>query len=146
MFTMRRQSITHWQTNWRRLLIPIGASAVLYTARVLTPSATGTGTHEQLGLPACPLLHLTGVPCPTCGYTTSFAYAARGQFVQAFFTQPAGFVFFCLTVLSLPVSLYLFSRCESWTQLLGTKAARSACYILLGVITLGWIYKIVATK
>lgn len=143
---MRRQSTIQQQTNRRDLLIPLGALAVLLIARALAPSATGTGTHEQLGLPACPLLHLTGLPCPTCGYTTSFAFAARGQFGQAILTQPAGFLFFCLTVLLIPVSLYLRYRRTPWSQLLGTRTARNLVYVLLVVIALGWAYKIVATK
>lgn len=33
---------------------------------------------------------LTGHPCPTCGMTTSFAYAVRGRLLRAFHAQPAG--------------------------------------------------------
>ena len=31
------------------------------------------GTHQQLGLPPCNFVTLTGYPCPACGMTTSFA-------------------------------------------------------------------------
>ena len=33
-----------------------------------------------------------GRPCPTCGMTTSFAHAAKGHFIEAAKTQPAGFL------------------------------------------------------
>jgi hypothetical protein len=41
------------------------------------PSAMGT--HQQLGLPPCNFLRLTGLPCPSCGMTTSFALLVRGD-------------------------------------------------------------------
>ena len=36
-------------------------------------------THQQLGLPPCTFLEVTGVPCPACGMTTSFALLVRGD-------------------------------------------------------------------
>jgi hypothetical protein len=37
------------------------------------------GTHEQLGLPPCNFKTLAGVPCPSCGMTTSFALLIRAD-------------------------------------------------------------------
>ena len=36
-------------------------------------------THRQLGLPPCTFADVTGVPCPSCGMTTSFALLVRGD-------------------------------------------------------------------
>jgi hypothetical protein len=36
-------------------------------------------THRQLGLPSCTFKDLTGYPCPSCGMTSSFALAIRGD-------------------------------------------------------------------
>jgi Protein of unknown function (DUF2752) len=37
------------------------------------------GTHMQLGLPDCNFKDLTGVPCPSCGMTTSFCLLIRAD-------------------------------------------------------------------
>lgn len=60
------------------------------TAGRLTPDPRGYGTHEQLGLPPCAILRLTGRPCPTCGMTTSFAWFVRGELARSWRANPAG--------------------------------------------------------
>jgi uncharacterized protein DUF2752 len=37
------------------------------------------GTHQQLGLPECNFKTLVGVPCPSCGMTTSFSLLLHGD-------------------------------------------------------------------
>ncbi len=63
---------------------------VMGIARVVKPDPRGYGTHEQLGLPPCSFRMLTGVACPSCGMTTSFAYVARGELRRAASTNLAG--------------------------------------------------------
>lgn len=70
-------------------LIAVGLLSGLVLASTLTPSHSGFGTHTQLGLPACGWLISTGYPCPTCGFTTAFAFAAQGEFGAAWRAQPA---------------------------------------------------------
>ncbi len=36
-------------------------------------------THTQIGLPPCTFYQTTGVPCPSCGLTTSFALLMHGD-------------------------------------------------------------------
>jgi hypothetical protein len=36
-------------------------------------------THRQMGLPPCTFYTVTGLPCPSCGMTTSFALLVRGD-------------------------------------------------------------------
>lgn len=50
------------------------------------------GTHRQLGLPACAIRSLTGVGCPSCGMTTTFALLAHGDPLAAWETNWAGCV------------------------------------------------------
>ncbi len=51
-------------------------SVVLGIAAWLTPSPSGMGTHTQLNLPQCGWIVMMDLPCPTCGMTTAFAFAA----------------------------------------------------------------------
>jgi hypothetical protein len=62
--------------------------AVLIVAASLDPSPRGVGTHEQLGLDPCQFEARTGVPCPTCGMTTSFACFVRGRMLASLYVQP----------------------------------------------------------
>lgn len=72
--------------------LSLAAIILLFTAAWLVPSGTGIGTHTQLGIPACSWPATLGMPCPSCGMTTSFALAADGRFVDSARAQPFGFV------------------------------------------------------
>jgi len=50
----------------------------------LRPDDRLYGTHEQLGFPPCASRVLLGIPCPSCGLTTSFAFMSHGHPVRAF--------------------------------------------------------------
>ncbi|MDP3277701.1 MAG: DUF2752 domain-containing protein [Deltaproteobacteria bacterium] len=77
-------------------LMGAGAAAVIATSAWLRPDARGFGTHQQLGLPPCEFSRQTGVPCPGCGLTTSFASMAHAHFVQAFSSHLMGPALFLL--------------------------------------------------
>lgn len=70
--------------------VAMALAGVLGLARWLDPDRRGYGTHEQLGLPPCAFRAITGIPCPSCGMTTSFAYVVRGQIWTAILTNPGG--------------------------------------------------------
>jgi len=130
----------------RYIALGLVSGAVLIVARLLRPAARGVGTHEQLGLPPCVFLHLTGIPCPSCGLTTSFAHAARLHFYEAFIVQPFGFILFCLTALSVPLSFYLIYSRVPWAKLICSAKSNRALYALIALYLLSWLYKIVAMK
>jgi len=48
----------------------------------------------------CGFKQLYGLPCPTCGYTTSVTAFAQGHIIRAFYIQPAAGVFCSLLVLT----------------------------------------------
>ena len=47
-------------------------------------------THLQLGLPPCHFRYLTGVPCPSCGMTTSFSLLMHGDPVSSLKANAVG--------------------------------------------------------
>ena len=88
------------------LAIAGGCAGVIATAMYLRPSPDGTGTHQGLGFLACTMLATTGIPCPSCGMTTSFAWFYRGNLAASFWVQPGGFVLAWLTGMLLIYALY----------------------------------------
>jgi hypothetical protein len=66
--------------RWLRMILlalTVPWIAVFITAIWLTPydgdKPLEMGTHQQLGLPECNFKAMVGVPCPSCGMTTSFS-------------------------------------------------------------------------
>jgi Protein of unknown function (DUF2752) len=71
-------------------VLSLGLIAGFCVAASLQPDPRGFGTHRQLGLPPCTVRLLFGIPCPSCGMTTSFAHLMQGQLEDAFRANPAG--------------------------------------------------------
>ena len=71
----------HWRVF--SLLISLACSTVFFVAAKLTPSPTGVSTHEELGLAPCQFLERTGIPCISCGMTTSFSHLRAATLQQA---------------------------------------------------------------
>jgi hypothetical protein len=66
----------------------------------LAPDKRGFGTHEQLGWPSCQVRLWTGRPCPTCGMTTAWSHAVRGQWGAAFAASTGGVMGFAIAVVA----------------------------------------------
>ena len=91
---------------WGRALLLLLAGLLLLvfaTAIYLHPyradgSARREETHRQLGLPQCTFKFATGLPCPSCGMTTSFALLIRGDVWNSLRANAAGTALgvFCL--------------------------------------------------
>lgn len=79
-------------------LLFIGAALILGVATTLDPDPRGTGTHLQLGLQPCVFLSSWGIPCPACGWTTSFALMVNFKVIAAFITQPFGAILSLITI------------------------------------------------
>lgn len=81
------------------------ALGVLGLAARLVPSAQGLGTHVQLGLAPCAMWAATGLPCPACGLTTSFAHMAHLQPLLALRAHPVGALGYLAVCVAVPLSL-----------------------------------------
>jgi hypothetical protein len=85
--------------------IAVGLGLVFAVARWLDPYENGRPrlmeTHLQLGLPPCNFRVLTGLPCPSCGMTTSFALLVRGDLANSLRANAVGtlLALFCLVVI-----------------------------------------------
>lgn len=71
-------------------------------ATSLEPDPRGYGTHQRLGLPPCTTRALFGVPCPSCGMTTSFANFVRGRFLHAARANASGLLLAAVCAVQLP--------------------------------------------
>jgi Protein of unknown function (DUF2752) len=121
----------------------LGCLGLLTVAALLTPSPTGHGTHTQLGMPACMWASALGEPCPTCGVTTSFAYAGHGAFLRAFLTQPMGFLLAIGTATAFWGGLHVAATGSRLGQA-ASGLLQTRMLLLVGLLTLvAWVYKIV---
>lgn len=115
---------------------------VITVGMILTPSSSGVGTHESLGLPPCGFLVITGYPCPSCGLTTAFVMLLHGHFIEAFLVQPFGVLLFIVLFLAAGMSVTaLFLRLPFSAVLDSKHIDRLQMFLLIAMI-LAWIYKI----
>ncbi len=127
---------------WATLVL-VGCLAVLGLALYLAPAPRGYGTHEALfGTGPCGMLVMTGLPCPTCGMTTSFSHVVRGQWLRAFYVQPAGFMLALGTIALVVICIWTLIR-GHWP--LTTFWLINPYRIFLALLVLlvgGWAFKI----
>lgn len=97
------------------VVMALGLVAVFATALWLDPyhpdgTARRMETHRLLGLPPCTFYKVTGLPCPSCGMTTSFALLVRGDVKNSLRANAVGtlMALFCLAFL--PWSLASVAR------------------------------------
>jgi len=134
------------RTPWNGRILALGLSLtcllVLVTAARLKPSPAGIGTHTALGLPDCQWLLKTGVPCFSCGMTTSFSWFARGNFVASFYVQPMGMVLAVLAVVMFWTSLYVAFTGRAPHQLILQIPPRYHAIPLVAFGIAAWAWKI----
>jgi hypothetical protein len=118
------------------------ACSVLAVALWLKPAAVGYGMPTQLGLPPCNFLLVPHLPCPSCGLTTSFAYAIRLQFWKAFLANYFGLFAFFGTVALIPASIFLLWRRLSFRLITENRHFIKAVYAATAFYFLSWIVKL----
>ncbi len=129
-------------------LLLMSTAAILALGLFASADGRGFGTHEQLGLPPCQMMAMTGVPCPGCGVTTSVTLAAKGKASESLATQPLGLllVLFVPLLTLFAVLLHvrgvdLYSRFEHrqlpWVRVFLALAAGAWIYKIVAHVTLG---------
>jgi hypothetical protein len=118
------------------------ACGVLTAALWLKPAACGYGTHVQLGLPPCAFLRITHLPCPSCGLTTSFAWAVRLRFWNAFLASPFGLLVFFGAVAAIPGSILLLWRRISFRRITESAGFTKAVYTATALYFISWFFKL----
>ena len=93
----------NWWVRGGLLAMAAAMAFVFYLATRVKPyGSDGTpmrmASHQTLGLPACRFQDLTGMPCPSCGMTTSFALLVRGDVLNSMRANwvGTGLAVFCL--------------------------------------------------
>jgi hypothetical protein len=118
--------------------IALGLTALFAVAAFLNPyridgSARRMETHMQLGLPECTFKQVTGLPCPSCGMTTSFALTIRGDFSDAVRANSVG-VMLALTLLAAIPWCLASVLCRR--TLFVQSAERALMVIVIGLLSL----------
>jgi hypothetical protein len=87
------------------LLVGVFAIAIYIDPYSSDGTAQMEETHRQLGLPPCTFRFATGVPCPSCGMTTSFALLIRGDVWNSLRANAAGTLLAAFCLLFIPWAL-----------------------------------------
>lgn len=136
----------HHATRTARLqaaVIGLIACGVIGIALWLNPASTGVGTHRQLGLPACGMLQTTGLPCPTCGMTTSFTEMVHGHPWRSVMAQPTGALMCLGVLLAIPIAA-LCAVCGTYPVVAWHRIPLGWLAFTIGAIFFaGWGFKII---
>ena len=126
------------------LAVALGCLLVLLIASQLTPSPLGYGSHTgyPLRLQSCAFMEHTGLPCPSCGMTTSWTWFARGNLAASLYVQPMGTVLAALTVCCFWTALYVALTGRPVYRLLRILPGRYYFVPLAALALLGWGWKI----
>ena len=90
---VKRPELIQPNRPWMRVMLAVSGLSLLGlfgVARFLSPDPSGFGTHEQLGMMPCGFKLMFGIPCPSCGMTTSWSWLVRGEISHACQTHFGG--------------------------------------------------------
>lgn len=117
-------------------------AAVLTLAVWLEPDRRGYGTHEQLCLPPCAFRAHFGIPCPSCGLTTSLALTARLRVVQAAYVHPLGAPLFAMVVWTILAAGATLARRQPLWPFGGDALGWPRLLWIAAAVAAAWLFKI----
>lgn len=134
------KAISHKHTLNLGLVIAI--IAIFLLLRSLTPDPSGIGTHRQIIPIPCLFHYLLGIPCPSCGMTTSLAYAVHGEWLSSLKAHPFGLPFLVLLLALLAQSLRGILFNKAWWRVMEKRWFENT--LLCGIVAyIGtWIIRI----
>jgi hypothetical protein len=116
---------------------------ILAVACWLRPNPAGYGSHTFLpAMQKCQFLERTGLPCPSCGMTTSFTWFVRGNLLASFYVQPMGALLAMLTACWVWIGVYIAITGKPVYRLLWLIPARYYLVSLLAFAIAAWGWKI----
>lgn len=111
-------------------------------ARLLAPTAPEAFALPRNILPQCLVHQLTGLPCPTCGLTRSFAAMAGGDVARALKFHPLGPALF-VSAVALGAGLCVAALFSRRFRLRLTDREQSASLVCLTGLLLGfWVARL----
>lgn len=87
---------------------------------------------KQIFRAFCPLVIMTGFPCPACGMTRAFIFLATGQFARSWNVHPMA-VFWALFAIYIIVMRYFFGK--------QVKGFRTITALLFAAMIILYIYR-----
>jgi len=109
----------------------------------LEPDLRGYGTHQRLGLPPCIFREMFGVPCPSCGMTTSFSYFTRARIIEAFQANVAGLLLAVVCAVQIPWCWLSIYRGRLWKVSRPDISLMWLLLVLYGVCALAWVTRLI---
>ncbi len=92
----------------------------------------------------CTFRALTGVPCPTCGFTRAFTRAGNLDFVGAWHVSPLGTALFLALAGFVVVGVSRIALRRPWPSLpKGRKWRRVGMWLLVAAVLSNWGYMII---
>ena len=122
------------------LLVGGTVGTVVVLLALVKPDARGHGTHEQLGLEPCGWPVAYGIPCPTCGVTTSACHLVHGHVFTAFAVQPFGAVFMLLALAAGAHAFWCLLQGRSFADLLVRLPVWRLAAAMFVLLLLSWGY------
>jgi hypothetical protein len=96
------------------------------------------GTHTQFGLPPCSFQKYMGVPCPSCGMTTSISLFAHGDILNSLYANCAGTLLAAFCLLFIPWAFVSAVRGRPWGILSMEDVLMRFIVCLVGVMLIRW--------
>lgn len=123
------------------LIVALAGLGPLVVATLLEPAPGGVATHRQLGLAPCGFLLAFDTPCITCGMTTSFAHAVRGDLLTAAVTQPFGCLLALASAMAALIGLHVTVTGSRMLHVVPRLWFPRAGWVVGGLLALSWFYK-----